>query len=64
VPEAVAFASPVLGTALMIPPDARLRLAAWLGRDLERIWQIFGSVNRRLLDGRGGAITTFERFRS
>jgi hypothetical protein len=64
VTEAVAFASPVLGSALLIPPDARLRLAAWLGRDLERVWQIFGRVNRRVLDSRGSPISSLAQFRA
>ena len=63
-PEAVAFASGVLGSALMIPAEVRLRLSAWLGRDLERIWRIFGQLRLRLPDGRGGFATSLEQFRA
>jgi hypothetical protein len=62
VPTAVAFASPVLGSALLIPLDVRLRLLAWLGRDLERVWRILESSNRRLTDSRGRRVISFERF--
>jgi trans-aconitate methyltransferase len=33
VPGPVAFASPVLGSAVMLPADVRRRLSAWLGHD-------------------------------
>lgn len=63
VPKAVAFASPVLGSAVMIPVDTRLKLLAWLGGDLERAWRILEGAGRRLTDGRGSEVTSFERFR-
>jgi trans-aconitate methyltransferase len=63
VPKAVAFASPVLGSALLIPIDARLRLMAWLGRDLERVWRILETQNRRMTDSRGQRVASFGRFR-
>ena len=50
-------------SALTIPVDARLRLAAWLGRDLAGIWRILEGARRRLTDSRGGPVTSFERFR-
>jgi hypothetical protein len=63
VPKAVAFASPVVGSAVMIPVDTRLKLLAWLGGDLERAWRIVESTGRRLTDSRGSEVTSFERFR-
>jgi trans-aconitate methyltransferase len=63
VPEAIAFASPVLGSALKIPADARLRLLAFLGGDLRSFWQELQRQNRRIVDGSGNPVTTFERFR-
>lgn len=63
VTEPVAFASPVLGTALRIPPDSRLWLLVFLGGDLQPIWEAFGRERRRILDPRGNPISNFEVFR-
>ena len=62
VPDAVAFASPVLGSALMIPPDQRLRLLAFLGGDLAPVWQQFQKEGRRVIDDRRRAVTSLEQF--
>ena len=62
--DAVPLASPVLGSALMIPADARLCLAAWLGRDLAQVWNVLERANRRIVDRRGGAILSVDQFRA
>jgi trans-aconitate methyltransferase len=62
--DAIAFASPVLGSALMIPAAARLRMAAWLGRDPAAIWATLERSDRGHLGSRGSALTSFEQFRS
>ena len=62
--DAVAFASPVLGSALMIPVAVRLRMAAWLGRDLGVIWAQLRRFNRGYLDSRGRPVASLEQFRS
>ena len=64
VADAVAFASPVLGSALMIPADERLWLAAWLGRDFAQLWNVLERANRRLTDRRGGPILSADQLRA
>lgn len=64
VPEPVAFASPVLGTALLIPLEARLRLMTLLAGDPDPVWRELRRLNRQIPDRAGRPIESRDRFRS
>lgn len=62
-PDPVPFASPVVGTRLLIPQHDRMRVLAILGGNLGAVWKEFQEKRVKVTDPQGKEVTSYERFR-
>ena len=61
---AVGLASPVLGTVVMLPMNIRVSLLAFLGGDIDRVWQALQEPGNGISDGRSPPLPPREEFRA
>lgn len=62
-PDPIPFASPVIGTRLLLPRIDRVRLLAILGGNLGPVWKKFLDEKTKVTGPKGEPVTSFEDFR-